>query len=107
MKDDRLYLINISESIERIESVAKEGRDAFMASWVLQNAVIREFEIIGEATKRLSNDLKNAHPVAPWKRIAGFRDVLIHDYLGVDLNEVWNIVARDLPELKRKIKSIV
>jgi uncharacterized protein with HEPN domain len=72
-----------------------------------QDAVIRQLEIIGEATKRLSENLRAAHPDIPWRRIAGMRDVLIHDYLGVDLNAVWEATQKDIPGLKTRIEMIL
>jgi uncharacterized protein with HEPN domain len=107
VKDDRLYLINILECLEKIELYTDAGVDAFRNSPMIQDAVIRNFEVIGEATKRLSSDLRQANPEIPWTRIAGFRDVLIHDYLGVDVEEVWNIVEKDVSVLKRKIAAIL
>lgn len=80
MKDDRLYLINIIECIERIEAYTKGGKEVFLASTLIQDAVVRNFEIIGEATKRMSQPLKDQQPHVPWRRIAGLRDVLIHNY---------------------------
>lgn len=107
MKDDNLYLIHISECIERIESYTSTGYEAFMHSRMSQDAVIRNFEILGEAVKRLSDRFKQNHPQVPWKRIAGLRDILIHDYMGVDANEVWKIIERDLPDLKVQIKNLL
>lgn len=78
-----------------------------MQTPMIQDAVVRNFEIIGEATKRLSQDLRQAYPDIQWQQIAGLRDVLIHDYLRVDLDEVWGIIERDLPELKGKIEEIL
>lgn len=107
MTDERLYLVSVLESIKKVRSYTKRGRSAFMASSMQQDAVIRNFETIGEATKQLSRQLRQAHPELPWRRIAGLRDVLIHDYLGVDLAEVWSIVERDLPELEAKVRAVL
>jgi uncharacterized protein with HEPN domain len=106
-KDDRLYLTHISERIARIEEYTHAGREAFFASPMQQDAVVRNFEIIGEATKRISEGLKQRYPQIPWRRVAGFRDVLIHQYMGVDLNEVWQIVEHDLPPFKAQIDALL
>ncbi len=107
MKDDKLYLIRISEYIQRIELYTRNGRDAFMQSLMIQDAVIRNFENIGESAKRISQELKQLYPDIPWRRIAGFRDILAHNYLNVDIDEVWNVVKRDLLALKIEIESIL
>jgi uncharacterized protein with HEPN domain len=69
--------------------------------------VIRQLEIIGEATKRLSQDLRSRHHEVPWRRIAGLRDVLIHNYMGVDLAAVWEITQRDLPVIEKHVRMIL
>jgi uncharacterized protein with HEPN domain len=103
---DLLYLEHILERIERIERAAASGRDAFMASDILQDAVIRNFEVIGEAVKQLSAGAREQHPDVPWRRIAGFRDVLIHNYLGVDIAQVWEVIERGLPDLKSAVGAL-
>lgn len=107
MKEDKLYLIHILDSINKIESYTSSGWNEFKDNTMIQDAVIRNFEIVGEATKKLSTQLKETHPEVPWRRIAGFRDVLIHDYMGVDTEEVWNVIQGYLPEFKRKIQSLL
>jgi uncharacterized protein with HEPN domain len=107
MKNDLLYLSNIQECIEAIESYTFDGKKIFMETRMIQDAVIRNFEVIGEATKRLSPEFKAKYPEVPWRRIAGLRDVLIHDYLRVDLDEIWGIIVSDLPNLKSAINKII
>ena len=103
MKDDRLYLSNILECIQRIENYTKDGRETFIESTLIQDGVIRNFEVIGEATKRLSEEFRQTHSEIPWKQIAGLRDVLIHDYLKVNLNRIWETIEQNLPVLKAEV----
>ncbi len=103
MKDDRVYLLHIRDAIQHILSYTDGGRDCFFTDRKTQDAVARNLEIIGEAAKHLSQSLKEAHPDISWKSIAGMRDKLIHDYFGIDLQLVWDVVERDLPLLNRKI----
>lgn len=88
MNNNLLYVSNIQKSIKAIESYTFDGKEVFMQTPMIQDAVIRNFEVIGEATKRLSPEFRDKYPKVPWRRIAGLRDVLIHDYLRVDLDEV-------------------
>ena len=88
MSSDRVYLQHILDAIEKITSYISVGRDVFLTTSHWQDAVIRQLEIIGEATKRLSEDLRSKYDQVPWRRIAGLRDVLIHGYMGVDLAAV-------------------
>ena len=107
MNRDQVYLQHILDAIERIEAYATVGREVFLASPHWQDAVIRQLEVIGEATKRLSEGIRSSHEEVPWRRIAGLRDVLIHDYMGVDLEAVLEITQRDLPGLKVDIERIL
>ena len=107
MKRDRLYLTHILQSIEKIESYTAEGREAFMSDPKTQDAVVRNFEIIGEATKRLSQKAKVQQAHIPWREVAGFRDILIHDYEGVDCLEVWNIIENHLPQLHAAVNELL
>ncbi|OBQ03348.1 MAG: hypothetical protein AN482_19930 [Anabaena sp. LE011-02] len=107
MKDERLYLSNIKECIERIEEYTKGGKEEFMQNKMIQDAVIRNFEIIGEATKRLSPELRSQYSDVPWQQMAGLRDVLIHDYLKVNLNLVWQIIEQNLSNLKRQVTAVL
>jgi uncharacterized protein with HEPN domain len=107
VKGDRLYLKHIVDAIEKVDSYISVGRQTFITTSHWQDAVIRQLEIIGEATKRLSKQLCSRHPDIPWRRIAGLRDVLIHDYMGVDINAVWEITQKEVPVLKRRIETIL
>ncbi len=107
MKDDRVYLQHIRDALGRILTYTASGRTAFLASPQAQDAVIRNLEILGEAVKHLSPELRQAHPEIPWKRIAGMRDEMIHEYFGVDLNIVWNVVAQHVPVLRTQIDRLL
>lgn len=103
MKEERFYLIHIAQCIEKIEQYTQAGKLVFLTDSKTQDAVIRNFEIIGEAIKRLSEERRQSATQIPWKHWAGFRDVLIHQYDGIDPVEVWLTVEKDLPTLKQAI----
>lgn len=107
-KADAAYLKHIRDAISRIEEYTKAvGYNHFIRNNLIQDGVIRQLEIIGEATKRLSTKFKNKYRHIPWKDIAGMRDKLIHDYLGVDIEAVWDTVKKDIPVLKKEVKKIL
>jgi uncharacterized protein with HEPN domain len=86
MKDDLFYIENILQSIDRIQSyISDKDQESYVDDFITQDAVVRQLEIIGEATKRVSKDFRNNYPDIPWADMAGMRDVLIHDYIDVDL----------------------
>lgn len=108
MKDDRLYLIHITECIERIESyIEGKGKQQFLDSTLIQDAIIRNLQTLAESTQHLSDTAKENISGIDWFKIAGFRNVLVHDYLGVDIERVWNILEKDLPDLKKALKKIL
>ena len=104
---DKLYIVHIAEAIERIRRYTTTGHDAFMGDDMIQSAVIRQLQIVGEAARNLSGELKTDERAVPWKSIIGTRDRLIHGYSEVNLDAVWAIVERDLPELDCEIKRIL
>ncbi len=107
MKNDNVYLHHILECIENIESYVPNGKSDFFSSKLIQDAVIRNLEIVGEATKRISQDLREQHPQLPWREMAGLRDVLIHNYFGVDNEIVWNVIEKEIPKLKEQIMDLL
>ncbi len=108
MKDDRLYLIHISECIERIESyVVGRDKQQFLDSTLIQDAIIRNLQVLAESTQRLSDDAKESQSGVDWFKIAGFRNVLVHDYLGIEIEHIWNILDKELPVLKEAIRSML
>ena len=103
-RDDRVYLEHIRDAIERIEQYTK-GLDEpeFKRNLLIQDGVIRQLGIIGEAVKRLSDPFRTSHPGIPWQDIARMRDKLIHDYFGIDVETVWLTVLQDIPPLKAEV----
>ncbi len=107
MKDDSIYLNHILDSIRRIEEDTSEGREKFLAAHTLQDAVLRNLQTLSESAKRLSDPLKASHPEIEWRRITAFRNILVHDYLGIDLERIWQIVQHDVPQLKRAVVAML
>ena len=107
MKDDLVYVLHIRDSIIRIKDYTSTGQASFMSESIRQDATIRNLEIIGEAVKQLSMDTREAHPEIPWKQIAGMRDKMVHEYFGVNLRLVWDVVERALPQLLATVDSII
>lgn len=89
------------------ESIKQVSEDSFYKNEILKRAVVRSIEIIGEASKKLNPDFKMEHVHIPWKKMAGMRDVLVHDYMGVDYELVWEVVSRHLPEMESAIQDLL
>jgi uncharacterized protein with HEPN domain len=107
VKDDRVYLEHIRDALADIETYTSGGRDAFFEQRIRQDATLRKLEVIGQAVKNLSDEAKSRQPHIPWKQIAGMRDKVIHDYFGVNLEIVWAVVEKDLPQLTNAIRDLL
>lgn len=108
IRDDIVYLQHILEAAQAIEEYL-QGTDYehFMSNRMMQDAVIRRIEVIGEATKNLSLDIRRKYSDVPWQKIAGMRDRLTHGYFGVDLDAVWDTAIRDVASLRARIEQII
>jgi uncharacterized protein with HEPN domain len=107
LKDDGLYLQHMRERCDRVARFIAPGEAAFLESEEIQDAVIRNIEVIGEAAKRVSPETRARLAQLDWKRICGMRDVPIHDYIGVDLMEVWNVAVSRIPELQDALEEFL
>ncbi len=106
MKDERTYLTHAIEAIDAITSYTADGQKAFFSDGKTQDAVIRNIEIIGQAVKGISEDTRVLDPTVQWRQIAGMRDKLIHEYFGVDLVLVWDVVEQELPGLRLHLEKL-
>ncbi|MBI5474509.1 MAG: DUF86 domain-containing protein [Ignavibacteriae bacterium] len=107
-KNDRIYLTHIVQSVAAIREFTENmNLDQFLADLKTQDAVMRRLEIIGEATKRVSEAFRQQHSEVPWKKMAGMRDKLIHDYMGIDLTTVWTAAKTSIPELEEDLRKLI
>ncbi|MBZ8183135.1 HepT-like ribonuclease domain-containing protein [Oscillatoria salina] len=108
MTDDQIYLEYIIQCIEHINEYTTTGREEFFTNSMIQDAVLRRLQTLAESTQRISADLKVRKTEIDWRSISGFRNILVHDYLGgIDLNVVWDVVEQDLPNLQAKLEEIL
>ena len=105
-RDDTVYVRHIRDAGQRIESYLDGvSEDEFLEAPLIQDAVIRQIQVIGEAAKRLSTEFRSGTAEIPWSDIAGMRDKLVHDYMGVDLEAVWDTAIRDVPALMSQLEQ--
>ena len=107
MREPQERLRDILDAIAGIERYAARGRDAFDQNELIQVWIVHHLQIIGEAAAQLSRKFHDAHPEVPWPQIVAMRNILVHEYFGVDLGEVWNAVERDLPGFKLAIEGLL
>lgn len=106
--DNRAFIYDIGQAIDQIQRYTdKITKDEFFASQLLQDAVVRQLEVIGEAANRVTKNYATEHPDIPWKKITGMRHKLIHDYFDIQLEEVWKVICDDLESLKSQIKDLL
>ncbi len=106
MKDDRLYLVHIRDCIDHILLFTSDGKNAFLTDRKTQDAVLRNLHTLSESIQRISADTKGKYPEVPWRDISAFRNVVVHDYLGIEMERIWDIVEKDLPILRIQILRI-
>jgi len=108
MKDDRTYILHIHEAIEKIERyIATADINSFSNNDMMIDAVVRELEIIGEAARNLSDSFQDKHSEIPWYKIKTMRNILIHEYFGINLKVVWDTCQNDIPLLKSFIEKVL
>lgn len=107
MRDDRDRLLDIVESIDRIHRQAQRGRHVFEGDELVQTWMVHHIEILGEATRGVSQELRERHPMVPWREMVALRNVLAHDYFGIDVEQVWATIKGDLPSLRDQIEAIL
>ncbi|MBF0539576.1 MAG: DUF86 domain-containing protein [Nitrospirae bacterium] len=107
-KDDQVYLHHILDAITQIKTYVKGvDYETFKSNRMLQDAVVRQLEIVGEASKNISMEIRSKHSVIAWRDLVGMRDKLIHHYFGIDLSVVWKTVKQDIPSLESRLQEFL
>jgi uncharacterized protein with HEPN domain len=107
VRDDRFYLVHILECIQNIQDDTAGGKSSLIANRTFRDAVMRNLHLLAESSTRIGDAFKAEHPEIPWKPVARFRNVAVHDYLDIDYDEIWDIITEDLPPLKAHVTRIV
>lgn len=107
MKEDHIYLEFILECIQKILEYTAEGKAGFMGSTLVQDGVLRNLHTMTESSQRLSQHIKEANPTVDWRALSGFRNILVHDYMGIDMEAIWDILERRLPLFQKEVERIL
>lgn len=107
MRDNRVRLVDMLEALEHIERYSARGRRAFESDELIQTWMIHHLQIIGEAAAKLDRDFWDAYPEIPWAQIVAMRNILVHDYFGIDMDAVWSVVEGDLPGLEAELRRLL
>lgn len=107
MRVDQERLADVLEAIERIEKYARRGREEFEQDELIQNWIVHHLQIIGEALRAMSTEFRDRHPEIPWSGVIGMRNILVHQYFGIDTQLVWAAVESELPDLKVRITDLI
>ncbi|PWB54203.1 MAG: nucleotidyltransferase [Candidatus Methanoperedenaceae archaeon] len=107
MRDYNERLLDILEAIKNIEKYASHGHETFEHDELIQTWIVHHLQIIGEAASALPDSFRDKYPEVPWSKIIGMRNILVHNYFGVDADVVWAVVVNDLPDLRQKIVNAI
>ena len=107
MRDPKERLRDILDAMSHIQRYTSRGREAFDREELIQVWVVHHLQIVGEAAAQLGRDFHAAHPGVPWPKIVAMRNVLVHEYFGIDLNELWNVAQRDLSPIQRSLEQLL
>ncbi len=107
MRDDTEKLLDINDAIERIDKYAVRGKETFQKEELIQTWIVHHLQVLGEAAARISDEFKVGHSDIPWSNIIGMRNILVHDYFQIDIDIVWAVIEKDLPQLREMIKKVI